>query len=167
MGTPLFAILIAITVIIPEVYSITNGQLAQLGDFPYIAVIFINGYSVSTGIILDETRILTNAIAASEVGRSEMVVQVGYVSWFHTENEPYSVDSIRIHPLYDGEIHNITVVTISGSIIWSSTVQPIAKGTPPQDECLVCKMVGWQVDNRNGFDLNLAWSSVGILRRET
>ncbi|XP_059177705.1 mite allergen Der f 3-like [Physella acuta] len=134
--------------VVPVFSKIYGGTATERGEFPWIAMLLVNGVLECSGIILDYTHLLTAAhcffsdsakyeVVAGKYNRSPDVSEVGA--------QRVRVKSYKLHENYNQKTTNndIAMITLESPLQWSEYVNFACLPRPEHKAEARCMVAGW------------------------
>ncbi|EDW59145.2 chymotrypsin-2 [Drosophila virilis] len=133
---------------------IAGGQLAELGDWPWIVNIQNQfGFPFCSGVIIDDLWILTAASCVSGLRPRNLVAVAGTLTTWNTTAPGYYVDQVHVHCNFDKPLyHNdIALLHLSGAIEYNDVTAKIELAELDElEQGEPLSFAGWGTDEPSG-----------------
>ncbi|KAL2833190.1 trypsin-like cysteine/serine peptidase domain-containing protein [Aspergillus pseudoustus] len=113
--------------------SIIGGTEVRIEDYPYQVMVFIWDTVCGSGIIIDETHILTAGHVISGGNVHHFSIRAGSATWAEG-GQLVNVSTVTKHPDYfqpEFFDNDIAILTLAEKLVWGPTIQPIALAPGP------------------------------------
>jgi len=153
---------------------VINGSLAELGEFPHMAILTYNGRFLCGGSILDKRRILSAGHCFEdepEASRFSAIVGVNSRTDI-SSGQQIKGERYVVHPEYETEnetqapVNDVAILFLAEDIQFNTRVQPIALPTPDHHgdfENQTAIVSGWGVyDPKKGSSVALLKASLRV-----